>query len=105
MAVYQCLECNTLHMVYKSCGNQRVCYAAMFKASSHPPYRPWRGCVRREMACFTRYFFLPVHALSKIFKAKFKHEMDKAGLLDKIPVTMVCKAVILPCMILPIGYG
>ena len=30
-------------------------------------------------------FFLPVHALSKIFRAKFKHEMDKAGLLDEIP--------------------
>jgi hypothetical protein len=30
-------------------------------------------------------FFLPVHALSKIFKAKFKDEIYKTGLLDKIP--------------------
>jgi len=30
-------------------------------------------------------FFLPVKALSKIFRAKFRDEMKKAGLLDQIP--------------------
>jgi len=30
-------------------------------------------------------FYLPVHALSKIFKAKFKQEMHKAGRLPDIP--------------------
>jgi len=30
-------------------------------------------------------FYLPVKALSKIFRAKFRDEMEKAGLLDHIP--------------------
>ena len=30
-------------------------------------------------------FFLPVHALSKIFRAKFRDRMDRAGLLAQIP--------------------
>lgn len=30
-------------------------------------------------------FYLPVRALSKIFRAKFRDEMEKAGLLDHIP--------------------
>jgi hypothetical protein len=30
-------------------------------------------------------FYLPVRALSKIFRAKFRDEIDKAGLLDQIP--------------------
>jgi hypothetical protein len=166
LAVYQCLECNTLHMVYKSCGNrhcpscqyhksrqwlekqkqrqlpshhfmitftvpqeirdfirgnQRVCYSAMFKASSdsikklakdpkfiggdlvgffgvlhtwgrlqqyhpHIHYIAPGGAVSDGKWLPSRVdFFLPVHALSKICKAKFKDEMDKAGLLDKIP--------------------
>lgn len=166
LAVYQCQECNTIHMVYKSCGNrhcpscqyhktrqwlekqkqgqlpghhfmltftmpqeirdfihsnQRVCYAAMFKASSdsikklakdpkfiggdlagffgvlhtwgrqqqyHPHIHyiaPGGAVTDGEWLSSYAHFFLPVHALSKICKAKFKHEMDKAGLLDEIP--------------------
>jgi len=30
-------------------------------------------------------FYLPVRVLSKIFRAKFRDEMEKAGLLDQIP--------------------
>jgi hypothetical protein len=30
-------------------------------------------------------FFLPVHALSKIFRAKFRDRMQRAGLLAEIP--------------------
>ncbi|MBE9504966.1 MAG: transposase zinc-binding domain-containing protein, partial [Proteobacteria bacterium] len=151
LAVYQCLECNTLHMVYKSCGNrhcpscqyhksrqwlekqkqrqlpshhfmitftvpqeirdfirgnQRVCYSAMFKASSdsikklakdpkfiggdlvgffgvlhtwgrlqqyhpHIHYIAPGGAVSDGKWLASRVdFFLPVHALSKIFRAK-----------------------------------
>ena len=98
-------------------GNQRVCYSAMFKASSksikklakdpkfiggdlvgffgvlhtwgrlqqyhpHIHYIAPGGAVSDGKWLASRVdFFLPVHALSKIYKAKFKHEMDKAGLL------------------------
>jgi hypothetical protein len=33
-------------------------------------------------------FYLPVHALSAIFRAKFRHAMDEQGLLDEIPAAV-----------------
>jgi hypothetical protein len=168
LAVYQCLECGSVHTVYKSCGNrhcpacqhhktrqwleqqrkrtlpghhfmitftmpqeirdfirghQRVCYHAMFKASSesikklvpddkflgadlpgffgvlhtwgrqlqyhpHIHYIVSGGAVSKndhQWHPSRTDFFLPVHALSKIYQAKFKHEMHKAELVSKIP--------------------
>ena len=102
--------------------HQRLCYAAMFKASSetikklaadqkyiggdlarffrraahlgtsiavsstHPLYRPRRRLSRKDdkWHCSRIDFFLPVKAMSKIFKAKFRDEMKKAGLLSSI---------------------
>jgi hypothetical protein len=91
LAVYQCQECNTIHMVYKSCGN-RHCPSCQYHWGRQQQYHPHihyiapGGAVTDgEWLSSYAHFFLPVHALSKICKAKFKHEMDKAGLLDEIP--------------------
>ncbi len=41
------------------------------------------------MGCFVRNsFYLPVRALSKLYRAKFKTEMEKLGLLPKIDPTV-----------------
>lgn len=103
--------------------NQRIAYAAMFKASSEtmkkltpdPKYiggdlpgffgvlHTWGrqlqyhphihyivpgGAILREDGSWhpSRIdFYLPVKAMSKIFRAKFCEEMEKAGLLPQIP--------------------
>lgn len=103
--------------------NQRICYAAMFKASAgtlkklsadkkyiggdlpgffgvlhtwgrqlqyHPHIHyivPGGALSREENAwhCARIDFYLPVRAMSKIFKAKFRDEMKKAALLSSLP--------------------
>jgi len=40
---------------------------------------------RNRWLATSQNFFLPVEALSPIFRAKFRTEMEKAGLLDQIP--------------------
>jgi hypothetical protein len=40
---------------------------------------------RNRWLATSENFFLPVEALSPIFRAKFRDEMEKAGLLDQIP--------------------
>ena len=102
--------------------NQRLCYAALFKASAdtikilaadqkhiggdltgffgvlhtwgrqlqyHPHIHyiaPGGALSRKENTwhCARIDFYLPVRAMSKIFKAKFRDEMKKAGLLGPI---------------------
>ena len=39
----------------------------------------------RRWLATSENFFLPVEALSPIFRARFRAEMEKAGLLDQIP--------------------
>ena len=103
--------------------NQRLCYAALFKASAdtikklaadekyiggdlagffgvlhtwgrqlqyHPHIHyiaPGGALSRKENTwhCARIDFYLPVRAMSKIFKAKFRDEMKKAALLSSIP--------------------
>jgi len=103
--------------------NQRICYAALFKASAdtlkklsadakyvggdlpgffgvlhtwgrqlqyHPHIHyivPGGALSKKENTwhCSRIDFYLPVRALSKIFKAKFCDEMKKAALLSSIP--------------------
>jgi hypothetical protein len=43
------------------------------------------SCDRKHWLSTSDHFFLPVQALSVIFRAKFRDAMDKAGLLDLIP--------------------
>ena len=48
-------------------------------------------------------FLLPVKALSKIFRAKFRDALKKAGLLDKVPQTVWKEGWIVHCQ--PVGDG
>lgn len=115
--------------------NQRLCYNAMFKASSQTlkklaadekyiggdlpgffgmlhtwgrqlPYHPHihyivpGGALSKEDGTWhpSRIdFFLPVKAISKIFKAKFCDEMKKNGLYPKIPSEVWEQAWIVNC--------
>lgn len=168
MAFYECDQCHSTHMVYRSCGNrhcplcqnhktrqwlerqldrqlpghhfmltftvpeqlrffirshQRIGYAALFKASSealkllsadekyiggdlpgffgvlhtwgrtlqyhpHIHYVVAGGALSKTDGRWhpSRLdFYLPVKALSKIFRAKFRHEIKKHGLLSRLP--------------------
>ncbi len=115
--------------------NQRICYSAMFKASSDAikklaadekyiggdlpgffgvlhtwgrqlPYHPHihylvpGGAISRADGRWhpSRLdFFLPVKAMSKIFKAKFRDIMKKSGLYPKIPDEVWDKAWVINC--------
>ena len=48
-------------------------------------------------------FFLPVEALSPIFRAKFRAEMEKAGLLDQVPSEVWQQHWVVHCQ--PVGDG
>jgi hypothetical protein len=48
-------------------------------------------------------FFLPVEALSPIFRAKFRAEMEKAGLLDQVPSEVWQQDWVVHCQ--PVGDG
>lgn len=115
--------------------NQRVCYSAMFKASSETlkklaadakyiggdlpgflgvlhtwgrqmPYHPHIHYVVPGGAfsktdcrwhCSRIDFFLPVKAMSKIFKAKFRDEMKKNELYSQIPSDVWNQAWVVDC--------
>jgi len=110
--------------------NQRICYAALFAASSaamkklcldprhvggdlpgffgvlhtwgrqlqyhpHIHYVVPGGAISTANGSWRRsgeHFFLPVKALSTIFRAKFRERMEKAGLGDAIPKEVWLKA-------------
>lgn len=58
---------------------------------------------RKHWLSTSETFFLPVQALSVIFRAKFRAAMDKAGLLDPIPAEVWQQPWVVHCQ--PVGDG
>lgn len=58
---------------------------------------------RKYWLATSQNFFLPVQALSVIFRAKFRQAMDQAGLLDLIPVEVWQQPWVVHCQ--PVGDG
>jgi len=78
VAVYQCDSCGKKHYIDRSCGN-RHCPQCQYHKS-----RQWLEAQLNRRLPAGNTFYLPVKALSKIFRAKFKAEMTRRGLLHKI---------------------
>jgi putative transposase/transposase-like zinc-binding protein len=58
---------------------------------------------RKQWLATSENFFLPVQALSVIFRAKFRDAMDQAGLLDLIPAEVWHQPWVVHCQ--PVGDG
>jgi len=61
------------------------------------------SCDRKQWLATSKNFFLPVQALSVIFRAKFRHAIDQAGLLDLIPSEVWQQPWVVHCQ--PVGDG
>jgi putative transposase/transposase-like zinc-binding protein len=61
------------------------------------------SCDRKHWLATPENFFLPVQALSVIFRAKFRHAIDQAGLLDRIPAQVWQQPWVVHCQ--PAGDG
>lgn len=58
---------------------------------------------RKQWLTTSENFFLPVQALSVIFRAKFRDAIDQAGLLDRVPAEVWQQPWVVHCQ--PVGDG